>query len=117
MLTLFVVERLYGGAGSVMRALWLSSVNLYRLFDQMTGDKILGDRRSIDANLGVFFSYTCFSLDHLLLHNPEGITLTFKGISASTNESLVFTCFMCKDPYSRNSDDFLLGWGQNFLNW
>lgn len=42
MLTLFVVERLYGGAGSVMRALWLSSVNLYRLFDQMTGDKILG---------------------------------------------------------------------------
>ena len=70
----------------------------YRLFDQMMGDKILGDRRSIDANLGVFYSYTYFSLDHFPLHSPEGITLTFKGSSASTNESLVFPCSCAKNP-------------------
>ena len=98
-----------------MRGLWLSSVNLYRLFDQMPGDKIPEDGRSIDANLGVFYSYTCFSLGCFPLHNPEGITLTFKGISASTSESLVFPCFMCKDPYSRNSDDCWDG-GRIFLN-
>lgn len=67
-----------------------SFVDPSRLFAHIAGNKVLEDGRSIDANLGVFYSYTCFSLDCFPFHSPEGITFMFIGINASTNETLFF---------------------------
>lgn len=65
----------------------------------MPGDKILEDGRSTDANLGVLYSYTCFSLDHFSFHSPGGITLMFKDINSSTSDSLVFPYLVYKEPF------------------
>ena len=95
-----------------MTPLWGST----DFFDQMPGDKILEDGRSIDANLGVLYSYTCFSLDHFPFHNPEGITLMFKGINSSTSDSLVFPYLVYKEPFLETLITIGMAWGggQNF---